>query len=67
VRCATAPPELTRGVRETYDFTIGDERFHIIVEKDRATPDPGRRERNARIDGPAAPVRRAFAIMRQPT
>jgi DNA-binding HxlR family transcriptional regulator len=97
VRCATAPPDLIRGVRETYDFTIGDERFHIIVEKDRATPRSGpapvsadvtiecdirtllmldagaltparaRRECGARIDGPAAAVRRAFVIMRRRT
>jgi DNA-binding HxlR family transcriptional regulator len=97
VRCATAPPHLTRGVRETYDFTIGDERFHIVVDHDRATPRSGpaplsadvtvqcdlgtllmldagaltpargRRERNARIDGPAGAIRRAFAIMRRPS
>jgi DNA-binding HxlR family transcriptional regulator len=97
VRCATAPQHLTRGVRETYDFTIGDERFHIIVDRDRATPRSGpapftadvtvqcdlgtllmldagaltparaRRERDARIDGPVAAVRRAFAIMRRPS
>ena len=30
VRCATAPPELLRGVHETYDFIIATERFHII-------------------------------------
>jgi DNA-binding HxlR family transcriptional regulator len=41
VRCATAPPELTRGARETYDFTIGTERFHILVEHDRALPRSG--------------------------
>jgi DNA-binding HxlR family transcriptional regulator len=94
VRCATAPSDLVRGLRETYDFTIGDERFHIIVEKDRATPRSGpapvsadvtiecdlgtllmldagaltparaRRERSARIDGPAPAVHRAFAIIR---
>jgi DNA-binding HxlR family transcriptional regulator len=97
VRCATAPPELLRGVRETYDFTIGPERFHIIVDKDRAIPRSGpapvsadatvhcglqtllmldagaltparaRREHNARIDGRADAVRRAFAIMRRRT
>ena len=97
VRCATAPPDLTRGIRETYDFTIGEERFHILVDQDRATPRSGpapvsadvsvhcdvqtllmldagaltparaRRERNARIDGSADAVRRAFAIMRRRT
>jgi len=41
VRCATAVPELTRGVREIYDFTIGDERFHIIVDHDQALPRSG--------------------------
>ena len=41
VRCATAPPELLRGVRETYDFAIGTERFHIIVDQDRALPRSG--------------------------
>ncbi len=94
VRCATASPDLIRGIRETYDFTIGAERFHIIVEEDRATPRSGpaplsaqvtvrcdlrtllmldagaltparaRREHDARIDGSAASVRRAFAIIR---
>jgi DNA-binding HxlR family transcriptional regulator len=97
VRCATAPPELLRGVHETYDFTIGTERFHIIVANDRAIPRSGpspvsadvridcdlqtllmldagaltparaRRERNARIDGRADVVRRAFTIMRRRT
>jgi len=97
VRCATAPPELLRGVRETYDFTIATERFHIIVDNDRAIPRSGpspvsadatvdcdlqtllmldagaltparaRRDRNARIDGRADAVRRAFAIMRRRT
>ena len=95
VRCATAPPELLRGVRETYDFTIATERFHIIVDNDRAIPRSGpspvsadvtidcdiqtllmldagaltparaRRERNARIDGRADAIRRAFAIMQR--
>jgi hypothetical protein len=85
-----------RGIRETHDFTIGDERFHIVVDKDRATPRSGpaplsaevavecglrtllmldagtltparaRREHDARIDGSASSVRRAFAIMRRP-
>jgi DNA-binding HxlR family transcriptional regulator len=41
VRCATAEPELTRGIREIYDFAIGEERFHIIVEQDRALPRSG--------------------------
>jgi DNA-binding HxlR family transcriptional regulator len=41
VRCATTPPELLRGVRETYDFTIATERFHIIVDNDRAIPRSG--------------------------
>ena len=41
VRCATAPPELLRGVRETYDFIIATERFHIIVDNDRAIPRSG--------------------------
>jgi DNA-binding HxlR family transcriptional regulator len=41
VRCATAPPELTDGVREIYDFEVGDERFHIIVERDQALPRSG--------------------------
>ncbi|MBV9817409.1 MAG: helix-turn-helix transcriptional regulator [Solirubrobacterales bacterium] len=97
VRCATAPPELLRGVRETYDFMVGTERFHIIVDHDRAIPRSGpspvsadvtiecdiqtllmldagaltpagaRCERNARIDGRAAAIRRAFAIMRRRT
>ena len=97
MRCGTAPPELLHGVRETYDFAIGTERFHIIVDKDRAIPRSGpspvsadvtiqcdiqtlvmlgagaltparaRRERNARIDGRADAVRRAFAIMQRRT
>ena len=37
----SAPPQLTRGIRETYDFTIGTERFHILVEHDRALPRSG--------------------------
>jgi DNA-binding HxlR family transcriptional regulator len=41
VRCATAPPESTHKVRETYDFTIGVERFHIIVDNGSATPRSG--------------------------
>jgi DNA-binding HxlR family transcriptional regulator len=41
VRCETAPPQLTRGIRETYDFTIGAERFHILIENDRALPGSG--------------------------
>ena len=41
VRCETTPPQLTRGIRETYDFTIGAERFHILVENDRALPRSG--------------------------
>jgi DNA-binding HxlR family transcriptional regulator len=41
VRCATAAPQLTSGVREIYDFTIGDERFHIIVDHDQALPRSG--------------------------
>jgi DNA-binding HxlR family transcriptional regulator len=41
VRCATAAPQLTAGVREIYDFIIGDERFHIIVEHDQALPRSG--------------------------
>jgi DNA-binding HxlR family transcriptional regulator len=41
VRCATASRDLTRGIRETYDFIIGDERFHIILDHDRATPRSG--------------------------
>jgi hypothetical protein len=95
VRCATAPPELTRDVRETYDFTIGDERFHIMVAGGVAAPRSGpapvaaevtvecdlptlvmldagaltpaaaRRQRGARIVGPAPAVRRALGIMRR--
>src|SRR3984957_455553 len=41
VRCETAPPQLTRGIRETYDFTVGAERFHILVANDRALPRSG--------------------------
>lgn len=41
VRCATAAPQLTAGVREIYDFVIGDERFHIIVDQGRALPRSG--------------------------
>jgi DNA-binding HxlR family transcriptional regulator len=41
VRCATAPLQLTRGIRESYDFTIGAERFHILVENDRTLPRSG--------------------------
>src|ERR1700753_2619938 len=41
VRCATAAPDLTHGVREIYDFTIGDERFHVIVDHDQALPRSG--------------------------
>jgi hypothetical protein len=97
VRCATTPPDLTRSIRETYDFTTGDERFHILVDHDRATPRSGpapvsadvtvhcdlqtllmldagaltparaRRDRNARIDGPADAIRRAFSIMKRRT
>jgi DNA-binding HxlR family transcriptional regulator len=95
VRCANAPPELIQDVRETYDFRIGDERFHIIVDGGIALPRSGpvpisadvtaqcdivtlvmldagavtpavaRRDRDARIDGPAPAVRRAFGIMRR--
>jgi DNA-binding HxlR family transcriptional regulator len=41
VRCATAAPQLTDGIRELYDFTVGDERFHIIVDQDQALPRSG--------------------------
>jgi DNA-binding HxlR family transcriptional regulator len=41
VRCATAPADLISGIREIYDFTIGDERFHILVDKDVALPRSG--------------------------
>lgn len=41
VRCATAPAELVSGVRETYDFAVGDERFHIIVDGGAALPRSG--------------------------
>jgi DNA-binding HxlR family transcriptional regulator len=41
VRCATAAPQLTDGIRELYDFTIGDERFHIIVDQGEALPRSG--------------------------
>jgi DNA-binding HxlR family transcriptional regulator len=41
VRCATAPPEPLRDVRQTYDFTIGVERFHILVDDGTATPRSG--------------------------
>jgi DNA-binding HxlR family transcriptional regulator len=41
VRCATAAPQLTEGLREIYDFHIGDERFHIIVDRDEALPRSG--------------------------
>lgn len=41
VRCATAAPQLTQGIREIYDFAIGDERFHIIVDHDQALPRSG--------------------------
>jgi len=41
VRCATAAPQLTKGVREIYDFLIGEERFHIIVDRDEALPRSG--------------------------
>jgi DNA-binding HxlR family transcriptional regulator len=41
VRCATVAPELLRGVRETYDFELGDERFHIIVADGLALPRSG--------------------------
>jgi hypothetical protein len=41
VRCASVPRDLLPGIRETYDFTIADERFHIIVNQDRALPRSG--------------------------
>jgi DNA-binding HxlR family transcriptional regulator len=41
VRCATAAPQLITGVREIYDFTVGLERFHIIVDHDQALPRSG--------------------------
>jgi DNA-binding HxlR family transcriptional regulator len=41
VRCATAAPQLTTGFREIYDFTVGQERFHIIVDRDQALPRSG--------------------------
>jgi DNA-binding HxlR family transcriptional regulator len=41
VRCATAPAELVSDVRETYDFAVGDERFHIIVNGGTALPRSG--------------------------
>jgi len=92
VRCGLAPPELTRGAHETYEFQIGEERFHVLVNDGDATPRSGsapfapdvtivcdiptllmldsgqitparaKRERLARIEGPAAAVRRAFEI-----
>jgi DNA-binding HxlR family transcriptional regulator len=95
VRCATVPAELIQDVRETYNFTIGHERFHIIVAGGTALPRSGpapitadvstecdlmtllmldagtltpaaaRRDRGARIDGPAPAVRRAFSIIRR--
>jgi DNA-binding HxlR family transcriptional regulator len=95
VRCATAPAELVAGVREIYDFVIGEERFHILVDNGQALPRSGpapinpdvtiecdlmtlvmldagkltpaaaRRERAARIDGPAPATRRALGIMRR--
>jgi DNA-binding HxlR family transcriptional regulator len=40
VRCATAPPQ-PDGIREIYDFTISDERFHIIVDQGQALPRSG--------------------------
>jgi DNA-binding HxlR family transcriptional regulator len=94
VRCATVAPEAVAGTREIYDFTVGDERFHIIAGDGIALPRSGaaplaadvtvacdlttlvrldaralspaaaRRDNGARIDGPAAAVRRAFTIMR---
>jgi DNA-binding HxlR family transcriptional regulator len=54
VRCVTAPADLTRGVRETYDFTVGEERFHIIVDKGgvipRSGPAPVRADVTVRCD-----------------
>jgi DNA-binding HxlR family transcriptional regulator len=41
VRCAAAAPELIRGVRETYDFEVGGERFHIVVADGTALPRSG--------------------------
>lgn len=41
VRCATAPADLLAGVRETYDFAVGEERFHILVDNGRALPRSG--------------------------
>lgn len=41
VRCAETDPELIEGVREVYDFIIGDERFHIVVADGRALPRSG--------------------------
>jgi DNA-binding HxlR family transcriptional regulator len=41
VRCATAPPQATGIPREIYDFTIGDERFHIIADDRGALPRSG--------------------------
>lgn len=41
VRCATAPAELVAGIREIYDFAIGEERFHILVDNGQALPRSG--------------------------
>jgi DNA-binding HxlR family transcriptional regulator len=37
----TAPPELTRGVRELHEFRIGDERFHLSLRDGELIPRSG--------------------------
>jgi len=42
---SAAPSRLTRGVRETYDFVVGEERFHVTIDDGDVTtvlgPAPG--------------------------
>jgi DNA-binding HxlR family transcriptional regulator len=41
VRCRGVDPALIEGVNETYDFKVGDERFHILVHGGVALPRSG--------------------------
>jgi DNA-binding HxlR family transcriptional regulator len=41
VRCATVAPEVIDGVQEIYDFSIGGERFHVVIDDGTALPRSG--------------------------
>jgi DNA-binding HxlR family transcriptional regulator/putative sterol carrier protein len=41
VLCGLAPAEITRGVRESYEFRIADRSFHVLIDDGEATPRSG--------------------------